>query len=156
MSKYSIQTNSEAQTLKVAKGLANLLGASSVLTLEGTLGVGKTTFTKGLAKGLGVQDVITSPTFTIIKEYMGKNLPLYHIDAYRLEHSEEDIGFDEYFYGNGVTVIEWAQFIEDYLPESYLEITIDYIDEHTRLLNFKSIGKKYESIVGQINEGFTK
>src|SRR5690606_22621171 len=114
---------------------AALLKPGNVLTLEGDLGAGKTTFTKGLAKGLNIKRAVTSPTFTIMKQYEG-TVPLYHIDAYRLEHSEEDIGFEEYMYGDGITVIEWATFIEDYLPNERLMITIQYVDEQTRKLTF--------------------
>src|SRR5699024_5529025 len=103
---HKIHINSLSETQALAHRLALLVSSGDVITLEGQLGVGKTTFTKALAEGLGIKDHITSPTFTIIKEYEGV-IPLYHMDAYRLEDSEEDIGFDEYFYGDGVTVIEW-------------------------------------------------
>jgi tRNA threonylcarbamoyladenosine biosynthesis protein TsaE len=99
--------------------------------LAGELGAGKTTFTKGLATGLGVKRAVTSPTFTIIKEYNGK-LPLYHMDAYRLEHSDEDIGFEEYFYGDGISVIEWAHFIEEFLPKERLQIEIKQQSDQMR------------------------
>ena len=94
-----------------------LMGLSGdVIALEGDLGAGKTAFTKGLAKGLGVTRTVNSPTFTIIKEYQGR-LPLYHMDVYRVSESEEDLGFDEYFEGEGVTVVEWAHLIKEQLPE---------------------------------------
>ncbi|HLR74145.1 MAG TPA: tRNA (adenosine(37)-N6)-threonylcarbamoyltransferase complex ATPase subunit type 1 TsaE, partial [Virgibacillus sp.] len=135
---------------KVAEQLALLLNPGDVITLEGELGVGKTIFAKGIARGLGVKQAVTSPTFTIVKEYEGE-LPLYHMDAYRLEHSDEDIGFDEYFYGNGISVVEWAQFIEDYLPNHTLNVHIQYVDDDTRLLTFTPIGNHYEKIIGQLS-----
>src|SRR5690606_13219720 len=117
--KITFISEEEAHTEAIASSLADIVQAGDVITLTGELGVGKTHFTKGLAKGLGIIERVTSPTFTIVKEYEGR-LPLYHLDVYRLEHSDEDIGFDEYFYGDGVAVIEWAQFIEAFLPEEYL------------------------------------
>lgn len=144
-------SRSEEETWKIAIKVASLLQSGDVLTLEGDLGVGKTTFTKGIAKELHIQQTITSPTFTIIKEYDGK-LPLYHMDAYRLENAEEDLGFDEYFYGEGVTVIEWASFIEDFLPEERLEIEIERISDTERKISFHAIGSRYEKIIEQLKE----
>src|SRR5690625_2599086 len=96
MNAHHIKTHTERETMKVAEKLALLLNPGDVITLEGELGSGKTVFSKGIANGLGIKRAVTSPTFTIIKEYEGE-LPFYHMDAYRLEHSEEDMGFDEYF-----------------------------------------------------------
>lgn len=146
---HNIHIDSLSETQALAHRLALLVSSGDVITLEGQLGVGKTTFTKALAEGLGVKEHITSPTFTIIKEYEGV-IPLYHMDVYRLENSEEDIGFDEYFYGDGVTVIEWAQFISDFLPEKRLEITLNYINEQERELFLNPIGKHYEHIVEEL------
>lgn len=150
MVRQTIKTHTERETMKVAEQLALLLNPGDVITLEGELGVGKTIFAKGIARGLGVKQAVTSPTFTIVKEYEGE-LPLYHMDAYRLEHSVEDIGFDEYFYGNGISVVEWAQFIEDYLPNHTLNVHIQYVDDDTRLLTFTPIGNHYEKIIGQLS-----
>ena len=137
-------------TQEIAEQLGEILHAGDVITLEGDLGAGKTSFTKGLARGLGITRNVSSPTFTIVKEYNGR-LPLYHMDAYRLEDSEEDIGFDEYFNGNGVSVIEWAQFIEDYLPEERLEIMMEYTGENTRQLTFKANGARYSELLNEID-----
>src|SRR5690625_7496312 len=112
MRDYKIHSSSEEETIRIGERLAILLRPGSVVTLSGQLGAGKTTLVKGIAAGLGVKQMVTSPTFTIIKEYEGE-LPLYHMDAYRLEHSEEDIGFSEYFSDDGISVVEWATFIED-------------------------------------------
>ncbi|GIO28126.1 tRNA (adenosine(37)-N6)-threonylcarbamoyltransferase complex ATPase subunit type 1 TsaE [Ornithinibacillus bavariensis] len=146
MEKYELKTNNAEETINVAERLANLLDAGSVITLEGDLGAGKTTFTKGLARGLGISRTLSSPTFTIVKEYDGR-LPLYHMDVYRLEGSDEDIGFEEYFNGNGISVVEWAQYIEDFLPSERLTIIINYLDEDSRLLTFEPTGSRYQDIV---------
>lgn len=141
-------SNSAEETKLIGERLASLLEAGDVLTLEGDLGAGKTTFTKGIAKGLGVKRTVNSPTFTIVKEYEGR-LPLYHMDVYRLEDSDEDIGFDEYFNGNGVSVVEWAQFIEEYLPTNRLDIRIKYNGD-SRILEFLSNGSHFESIINEL------
>ncbi|MFG6117572.1 tRNA (adenosine(37)-N6)-threonylcarbamoyltransferase complex ATPase subunit type 1 TsaE [Halobacillus sp. MO56] len=137
MKSFKITSTSAQQTMELARKLGERLQAGDVLTLEGDLGAGKTTFSKGLGQGLGVKRTINSPTFTIVKEYEGR-IPLYHIDAYRLEDSEEDIGFEEYFQGDGVTVVEWAQFIQEYLPERRLDLTITYLDESGRFIEGKT------------------
>jgi tRNA threonylcarbamoyladenosine biosynthesis protein TsaE len=151
MSKYIVETNNVEETLQIAEKLARQLKPGDLLTLEGDLGAGKTTFTKGIAAGLGISRTLSSPTFTIVKEYEGV-IPLYHMDVYRLEHSDEDIGFEEYFDGNGVSVVEWAQFIEEYLPEERLNITIKYLDEQSRVIEFVPVGKHFEEVVKAIVE----
>lgn len=121
----NIKLDSLEITEKFGEKLGSLLQAGDVICLNGELGAGKTTLTKNIAKGMGIEDYVTSPTFSIINEYYGK-LNLYHFDTYRLEDVEEVsyLGFDEYFYGDGVCVIEWADRIEAFLPEEYLEINI--------------------------------
>ena len=146
---FKITSTSEAQTKELARRLGERLQAGDVLTLEGDLGAGKTTFTKGLGEGLGVKRTISSPTFTIVKEYEGR-IPLYHIDAYRLEDSEEDIGFEEYFEGEGVTVVEWAQFIQDFLPKRRLDLTIIYLDERARFIEGKTEDPHLEKICEEL------
>jgi tRNA threonylcarbamoyladenosine biosynthesis protein TsaE len=148
VSKHQIITNNAEETELIGERLASLLEAGDVLTLEGDLGAGKTTFTKGIAKGLGVSRTVNSPTFTIVKEYEGR-LPLYHMDVYRLEDSDEDIGFDEYFNGGGVSVVEWAQFIEDYLPINRLDIRIKYNGD-SRILEFLSNSSHFESKINEL------
>lgn len=133
---FQITTNNEDETKQLAFALGKLLRRGDVLTLEGDLGAGKTTFTKGIAKGLGIKRNVTSPTFTILKQYEG-TMPLYHIDAYRLEHSEEDIGFDEFIYGDGVTIIEWPMFIREYLPKNIMKITIQFVEETKRTIKLE-------------------
>src|SRR5690554_3657711 len=104
--------NSLDETNHFAQQLAELLKEQDTITLEGDLGAGKTTFTQALAKGLGITKTVNSPTFTIMKQYEGRLL-LNHLDVYRLENSDEDLGWDEIFYGDAVTVVEWAHLIED-------------------------------------------
>src|SRR5690625_3031395 len=149
MGTYEIKSYSDEESQKIAARLALLLKAGDVLTLEGELGTGKTTFTKGIAQGLGVKRMVTSPTYTIVKEYNGA-IPLYHMDAYRLEHSEEDIGFSEYFNGVGLSVVEWAKFIEDYLPSERLNIKISYVDGESRLIQFEPTGDHYEKVITKL------
>jgi tRNA threonylcarbamoyladenosine biosynthesis protein TsaE len=149
MSTYQYETKSAEETMSFAEKLGSILQKGDVLTLAGDLGAGKTTFTKGLAKGLEVTRTVNSPTFTIIKEYSGR-LPLYHMDAYRLEDSDEDLGFEEYFSGDGVCVVEWAVFIEDYLPEERLELVISHKGDDEREIQLKPIGSRYEERVKEI------
>ncbi|UOR10306.1 tRNA (adenosine(37)-N6)-threonylcarbamoyltransferase complex ATPase subunit type 1 TsaE [Halobacillus amylolyticus] len=149
MKSYEWKTESEKETLFFSGKLAEYLKPGDVLTLEGDLGSGKTTFTKGLAKGLGVTRTVNSPTFTIIKEYMGR-IPLYHLDVYRLEDSDEDLGFEEFFDGDGVTVVEWSQFISEYLPEERLEITIEYCSETERRLKLQAHSPHFQKICEEI------
>ena len=139
-----IETNCEKETYDLGYRLGEQAKAGQVYTLVGDLGVGKTVFTKGFAHAMGIDDV-TSPTFTIIKEYEGE-LPLYHMDVYRLEDSKEDIGIEEYFDKGGVTIIEWADMIKDTLPEERLEIKFKIADDNTRVLILKPYGEKYTSI----------
>jgi tRNA threonylcarbamoyladenosine biosynthesis protein TsaE len=129
-----VKNEKEAEGLGIQ--LADKLVPGSVIALTGNLGAGKTTFTKAVAKGLGITDVITSPTFTIIQEYRSGRLPLYHFDVYRIEDEEElyELGYEEYFYGDGVCVIEWADRIEDFLPKDTIRIHIDYgAEENERI-----------------------
>lgn len=150
-----MMAHSEEETKGIGQSIVKLLGRGDMITLSGELGVGKTTFTKGIAEGLEIKRPITSPTFTIIKEYEGR-MPLYHMDAYRLEHSEEDIGFDEYFFGEGVSVVEWAHFIKEFLPKEHLGIQIHYIDEHSRMITFYPIGEYYKKVIKKFMREDTK
>ncbi|OZM55814.1 tRNA (adenosine(37)-N6)-threonylcarbamoyltransferase complex ATPase subunit type 1 TsaE [Lottiidibacillus patelloidae] len=146
---FTYVSKTEEQTSIIAGRLGTLLEQNDVITLEGDLGAGKTTFTKGLAKGLEIKKVVNSPTFSIIKEYKGR-LPLYHMDVYRLHNSDEDLGFEEYFEGNGVSVVEWAHYIKEYLPEEYLTITIRLIDDGNREITFEPHGSRYESLCKEL------
>jgi tRNA threonylcarbamoyladenosine biosynthesis protein TsaE len=146
---YEFLSNNLEDTQLFAKRLASYLQPGDVLTLEGDLGAGKTAFTKGLALGLGINRNVNSPTFTIIKEYQG-TMPLYHMDVYRLEDSYEDLGFDEYFSGNGVTVVEWAHLIEEQLPPERLTILIYHKGNDSRQLVFQPTGERYEQLCKEI------
>ena len=149
MNQYEINSTKLEDTQLFSEQLAASLQPGDVITLEGDLGAGKTAFTKGLAVGLGIKKNVNSPTFTIIKEYQG-NMPLYHMDVYRLEDSYEDLGFDEYFNGNGVTVIEWAHLIEEQLPNERLNIYIYHQGNDSRKLVIKPMGKRYEQLCKEI------
>ncbi|MBE5924625.1 MAG: tRNA (adenosine(37)-N6)-threonylcarbamoyltransferase complex ATPase subunit type 1 TsaE [Lachnospiraceae bacterium] len=116
-------------TYEFAKKLGEQVSAGDVICLIGDLGVGKTLFSQGFAKGLGVEEYVNSPTFTIVQEYEGKDerhLTLYHFDVYRIEDSYEmdEVGFTDMIYGDGVSLIEWADLIEDILPDTYTKVTI--------------------------------
>ncbi|MFS0865363.1 tRNA (adenosine(37)-N6)-threonylcarbamoyltransferase complex ATPase subunit type 1 TsaE [Fredinandcohnia sp. 179-A 10B2 NHS] len=149
MENYELVTNSPDETLNFSLRLAEKLQPGDVITLEGDLGAGKTTFTKGLAKGLGITRTVNSPTFTIIKEYQGR-LPLYHMDVYRLENSDEDLGFDEYFEGDGVTVVEWAHLIEEQLPNERLIISIEHQGDTSRKISVTPFGARYQELCKEI------
>lgn len=146
-----ISVRSLEETAALARKLASLVQPGMLFTLRGDLGAGKTTFTKYIGKELGVQKTINSPTFTILKQYQGSAMPMYHIDAYRLEGITQDLGFEEYFDDDGLCIIEWAHFIENQLPKERLEIEITRQDEEeARLFTFHPVGKKYEEIVEAI------
>ena len=146
-------TNRDA-TIALGKKIGQQLVAGDVLVLDGDLGAGKTTFTKGLAAGLEIPDIIKSPTFTIIHEYQDGRLPLYHMDAYRLENvGAEDLGLEEYFDGDGVSVVEWAEFVEDELPADFLAIHFKRTDDdNTRVLEFEPHGQHFDQIVKSVVE----
>lgn len=138
------------ESIQLGENLGAKLCANSLITLSGDLGAGKTTFTKGIAVGLGIKDIVNSPTFTILKQYVG-NLQLSHFDAYRLEGQEDDLGFEEIFESDDVCIVEWANFIEDILPPERLEIVINKIDETSRKFTFHPIGKRYEDICKELS-----
>ena len=117
-----------------------------IICHDGDLGSGTTIFTKGFAQALGIEENITSPTFNIIKEYLNGEMPLYHMDVYRLDGKIDGVGIEDYFKKDGVVIIEWADTIQSYLPEERLDIKFKVIDENTRLLIFKPRGQKYEEV----------
>jgi tRNA threonylcarbamoyladenosine biosynthesis protein TsaE len=149
MNQFERKTTDSEETSQFAARLAGYLQPGDVIALEGDLGAGKTTFTKGLAQGLEIKKTVNSPTFTIIKEYKGK-LPLYHMDVYRVADAFEDLGFDEYFEGEGVTVVEWAHLIEEQLPEDRLTIFLYREDNDQRRMVFVPQGKRYEQLCKEI------
>ncbi len=128
MEEKKIVIKNEEETKKLGEKLCEKLTAGSIVALTGDLGTGKTTLTKAIAAGLGVTDVITSPTFNIVKQYDSGRLPLYHFDVYRIGDVDEmyEIGYEEYFFGDGVCVIEWADLIEEIIPDDAVRIEIEY------------------------------
>ncbi|MCO7175502.1 tRNA (adenosine(37)-N6)-threonylcarbamoyltransferase complex ATPase subunit type 1 TsaE [Sporolactobacillus kofuensis] len=148
---YQLKTHSPEETMNFSEQFAHYLQAGDVLTLSGDLGAGKTIFTKGLAKGLGIHEMVNSPTFTIVKEYTSGQLPLYHMDVYRIS-DEEDIGLEDYIEGDGVSVIEWAENIPSWLPDDVLSIDIKRISEHERMITCTAHGSRSERINEEISK----
>ncbi|TCI69113.1 tRNA (adenosine(37)-N6)-threonylcarbamoyltransferase complex ATPase subunit type 1 TsaE [Exiguobacterium sp. SH0S7] len=146
---YTLITHSAPETQAVAEKLAALVKAGTVITLNGDLGAGKTTFTQGFAKGLGVTRNVNSPTFTIMKQYQGR-LPLYHMDVYRLEDTGDDIGLEEYINGDGVAIVEWSNLIESSLPTERLAITIERTGDEERSITFIPTGEAYDTLVKEV------
>ena len=145
---YKITTYSEQETIELAQNIESEKFPNMVICLMGDLGTGKTVFTKGFAQALEVSEEVTSPTFNIIKEYTSGEMPLYHMDVYRLDGKVEDLGIEEYFNKKGITIIEWADMIPDYLPEKRLDIRIKSSeeDEDKRIITITPHGSKYEEL----------
>ena len=143
---YKYIANDESDSIALAENIESEHFPGMVICLNGELGSGKTVFTKAFANALGIPDDVTSPTFNIIKEYPNGELPMYHMDVYRIEGDVSELGLDEYFDGDGVTIVEWADMITDYLPKERLDIFIKVTGEDTRTFILKPYGKKYEDI----------
>lgn len=146
----TVFAKNEQETIELAKKITEYLKPGMTILLEGDLGAGKTTFTKGIGEGLGVRRIIKSPTYTIVREYKDGRLPLYHVDLYRLTESEvPDLGLDEYFEGDGVSVVEWPSIAPEELPMERLEIklTTDVNEPEKRSIQLKAIGKQYEELL---------
>lgn len=136
---FEIITSSTSETMSIGERLVSFLPSGSTILLLGDLGAGKTTFVRGIAKGLHILDVVQSPTFNIMKIYLKGDRPLVHIDAYRLADINNDIGLDEYIgYESGITIIEWPKFIKSFLPTDCFEIVITNKGNDSRLLTFKN------------------
>lgn len=146
----SFVTKSKEETRAFGKRLSAFLSSGDVVLLEGDLGAGKTTFTGGVAEGLGVQEDVISPTFNIMKCYFRGRIPLYHIDAYRLEGQNIEIGLDEYIEGDGACFIEWPQFIEPLLPDEKMEIILKNEGGDQRSITFASDCPRFEKIIEQL------
>ncbi len=142
---YKTVMHDEMETVELAQNFESEKFPNMVICLNGELGSGKTLFTKGFANALGVEESITSPTFNIIKEYDGE-LPLYHMDVYRLNGDVDTIGVEDYFTKGGVVIIEWADMIKDILPEERLDIKIKITGENSRTFVIKPYGEKYEEL----------
>ena len=150
----TIVTANEEETIEFAKKLTNYLEPGMLILLEGDLGAGKTTFTKGIGEGLGIKRIIKSPTYTIVREYTDGKIPLYHIDLYRLDEEEgEDLGLDEYFLGDGLSVVEWPSVAPDELPTERLELklSVDPQLPNQRKIECKAIGNRYQNILEELN-----
>lgn len=143
---YKITTRDERETIELAENFESEKFPNMVICLNGDLGSGKTVFAKGFANALGIDEVITSPTFNIVKEYYSGELPLFHMDVYRLDEGNVEINFDEYFVKKGVSIIEWSDMIKNELPDERLEINIKIADENTRVFIVRPYGKRYEDL----------
>lgn len=148
MEEYKITMRSENDTIALAENLESEKFPNMVICLYGDLGSGKTVFAKAFAHAMGI-DGVTSSTFNIIKEYNGE-LPLYHMDVYRVDDNIDNLGIEEYFEKGGVTLIEWADLIKDYLPEERLDIKFKVVDENTRILLIKAYGEEYVRVCEDI------
>lgn len=158
-------SHSVEQTQRLGLRLGELLQGGELLLLEGQLGTGKTTFTQGLARGLGIAATVNSPTFTLLKEYPGQARPtqagtsrvgpaLYHFDLYRLDDPAEifDLGFEDYFFGNGVCIVEWAERADLYWPADHLRIRLTMLSETKRGLLFTATGARYCELLRQFHK----
>ena len=145
---YKITTYSEEETIELAQNIESEKFSNMVICLRGDLGSGKTVFTKGFAKAMEIHEEVTSPTFNIIKEYTTGDMPLFHMDVYRLDGKVDELGIEEYFTKKGITIIEWADMIPDYLPDKRLDIKIKSSseDENKRIITITPYGKKYEEL----------
>ena len=144
---------SPLKTQKLGSYLGKLAEPGDVFLLSGNLGAGKTCLTQGIARGLGIDDYVMSPSFVIARELYGR-LPLYHIDLYRLDQTGEimDLGLDEYFHGHGLSVVEWADKGLDILPEDALLVQIDYLGDTSRRFTFKARSKRYRQLLSRLRE----
>lgn len=147
---YKYTSRNEQDTLELAQNIESEKFPNMVICLEGELGSGKTLFVKGFANAMGIEENVTSPTFNLVKEYLTGELPLYHMDVYRLEGACETVGFDEYFQKGGVSIVEWSDLICNCLPEERLVIKFKVIDENTRVLVFEPHGKVYEDLCDSV------
>lgn len=143
---FKYTSRCEADTLELAENIESEKFPGMVICLDGELGSGKTVFVKGFAKALGITETITSPTFSLVKEYHDGELPLFHMDVYRLDDAKEDFGLDDYLNQDGVCIIEWPEMIDGQLPEERLDIRIKVIDDDTRVLVFTPYGQQYEEL----------
>ena len=153
MNRLELISHSPEQTQQFGVRIGELALAGDIFLLVGALGTGKTCLTQGIAWGLGIKDYTLSPSFIIVRELYGR-LPLYHIDLYRLDHIEEiaELGLDDYLYGNGVCVVEWAEKGLDILPAEHLLIQINYLSDTERSFQLKPSGKRYVEIATQLKD----
>ena len=143
---YKLTSRCEEDTLEIAENIESEKFAGMVICLNGELGSGKTVFVKGFAKALGIKETVTSPTFSLVKEYHDGEMPLFHMDVYRMEDSKENFGLDDYLNQDGVCIIEWPEMIEEQLPEERLDVKIKVIDDDVRVFVFTPHGQQYEDL----------
>lgn len=143
---YKFTSKDETDTIELAQNIESEKFPNMIICLTGELGSGKTVFTKGIAQALGIEDNVTSPTFSIIKEYENGEMPLYHMDVYRLDGDTTGVNIEDYFTKGGLVVIEWAETIKDILPKERLDIKFKILDENKRLLQITPYGKQYEEL----------
>jgi len=149
MKELIVETDSLEKTHELGRQLGEKVTPNMVFLLDGDLGAGKTALTQGIAKGLGIRRTVTSPTFNILKIYHGR-LTLYHIDAYRLEGASQDLGFDEIMDDDGLTVIEWADFVPELIPDRYMNVSVQLLEDEKRRFVFKAVGEEYETLLEEI------
>lgn len=150
---FMFESRSMDDTAKLARELAKHVHPGMVITLDGDLGAGKTAFSQAFAKAMGVEGIVSSPTFTIIKEYEGTSLPLYHMDVYRISLMEaDDLGLEEYWYGDGVSLVEWAENVEPLLPPERLALTIERDEHDTRYITLSPHGTAYVQLCHKLKE----
>ncbi len=154
MNSFTLITNSAYETQKLAADLSHFFSIGDVILLEGDLGAGKTTFVGGFLKELGYSGHVISPTFNILKCYFEVNPHVYHIDAYRLEDSKQDLGLEEFIEGDGITLIEWPIFIKDLIPAKHLNIALYRIDDNKRKIVISSDDGFYKNIFGFLKENY--
>ncbi|MBF0709667.1 MULTISPECIES: tRNA (adenosine(37)-N6)-threonylcarbamoyltransferase complex ATPase subunit type 1 TsaE [unclassified Gemella] len=140
-----------SDTERLANNLASLIDRKFLLTLNGDLAAGKTTFTKYFAKAIDIEATVTSPTFNILKEYEGDDYYLCHIDAYRLEDNDEELPFEDIFYEDKICFVEWAEYIDDFLPKERLTFSLQ-LEGDVRVVNISSIGDKYKKIESELEK----
>lgn len=149
-------THSEKETFNIGRKIAGNLQKGDIICLIGNLGSGKTVLTKGIASGLGInKDQVISPTFVLIKQYQAKKtLGLYHFDLYRLNNINDilELGYEEYLYGDGVAVIEWADKLKCLMPKQYLKICLSIKGREKRMIDFTAVGSRYETLLERLNE----
>jgi len=150
---FSIVTHSPDETFQIGQALGRMAKPGDVLLLQGPLGTGKTLLTQGLAKGLGITAPVTSPTFIIVNQYPGP-LVLYHVDLYRIEATAEaiDLGLDDYFFGDGVCVVEWPERAPSAMPPEHLLVVLEHIGEHERSFSFQPKGSRYQALAEQLRK----
>lgn len=147
---YKYKSKNDMDTMKLAQNIESEKFENMVICLDGELGSGKTVFVKGFARALGISENITSPTFNLIKEYYTGEMPLFHMDMYRLEEDASTIGVEDYFLKNGVTIIEWADLITENLPDERLDIKFKIVDENIRIMVLIPHGIKYEELCDSV------